>query len=1170
MKTNLLRHAKIFSCISIFYLSAVQVHAQIGESYIEVKILNEDLRANGTNGLQTKNNILNALLTQYGARQYTQFYKEAQTPGLTEHYGIEFTGNASDFKNALMGTKGFKSVEVIPYAQPMSNGIPPQPLPKSSNPPFQCNSLYPVNDPYILTYLSGATEQASKYPIDLMNLKCAWDITEGNEEITIAFVDTEFDIYHEDLQGKYKLPITNLVTPGNMIQPHGTATSGIAIAKVNNNKGIAGVGNKTMGAGYIANGGSSLPQGIWQAYLDGYRIINVSWTSTVLSPQAVMEMTQNGVTLVVSAGNTINDLQHADIANIPGVIMVSGHDINGNIGSMSTARNSYVDIVAPASTVLAPRNNSTGQAYSYSNNSTSIAAPQVCGVVALIKAVNPCLNPEQIENIIKSSASPVGDGASYPGLYGAGRVNAYQAVLNAQSMATTTDIINNTIYNTDKVMYGDIKVHTGSTLTITAKIRMACRGKIIVQPGAKLVIDGGEVTSLNNTSLWKGIELWGNRKMPVNAQYHGTLEMRNNAKVSYAINGVRNWSEEKYAQGGGIIKVTDSKFINCRRAVELNDYPLYSYWVDINAGVSNCSFTNTEFIIDDLQCLYTNNNQDFNDPYQFTSWQTKDGIVIKNCTFRSLLTDDDITVSNRRGTAIHLAESGALVKENLFEGYTRGVTVTSVSGTPSHTVKIYSNTIKSNVLGILVAANANTDIRANRIPRMAKFGPNVQHTYGGYSGVGIYLDQSSGTYIGCNNDIAYEESTENPTGMAPWNTYGIVFNQSGNGGNTVSTNKFAKLGRGIYTLGDNRNLNILNNTFGSRAVSSELYFDWSGAPFKSLGAGCTANILLTNKVAGNIFTDTSSYLYNFPISGASNPAITYYYKIGAPTQLPGSTSGAWNLIGCNAGTTPDLACTVQDVSPGGPILVQKMSRYHELMENGLRFSSEGEELVGDIIRIHNDEANVDQLKVFLNEDHTLASDLLLMPVAIETEDYALYEAVKNRLDKVILGEDQKNAYISYYDLLRDLKSSERNFEEMTAAELDLVTSIAHTTHGVSGIAKALLDQLGIEEWLHIVRDNEPYNPTLSRIANNPDQKESLLIYPNPVTSTFSVDIKGIQENQDVEIRIFDIYGRMIVRKMGKHKIMLDAKELGLKEGLYLLQAESKGTIVGTQKLVVKF
>lgn len=291
MKTNLLIHAKILSCISIFYLSAAQVHAQIGESYIEVKVLNEDLRANGANGLQTKNNVLNTLFTQYGARKYTQFYKGAQTPGLTEHYGIEFTGNASDFKNALMDTKGFKSVEVIPYAQPMSNGISPQPIPKSINPPFLCNSLYPVNDPYILTHLSGATEQASKYPIDLMNLKCAWDITEGNEEITIAFVDTEFDIYHEDLQGKYKLPITNLVTPGNMIQPHGTATSGIAIAKVNNNKGIAGVGNKTMGAGYIANGGTSLPQGIWQAYLDGHRIINVSWTSTVLSPQAVMEMT---------------------------------------------------------------------------------------------------------------------------------------------------------------------------------------------------------------------------------------------------------------------------------------------------------------------------------------------------------------------------------------------------------------------------------------------------------------------------------------------------------------------------------------------------------------------------------------------------------------------------------------------------------------------------------------------------------------------------------------------------------------------------------------------------------------------------------------------------------------------------------------------------------------
>lgn len=1167
MKTNVLRRAGIISCISLLYLTGVQVKAQIGTSYIEVKIINDDLRANGTNGLQTKNNALNTILAQYGAQKYAQFYKGAQTPGLTEYYGIEFTGNANDFKNALMATNGFESAEIRAYAE-LANKNSDYPKPNSIGTKQASNSLlYPVNDPYILTHLNGTTEQASKYPIDLMKLKYAWDITEGNEDIAIAFVDTEFDIYHEDLQGKYKLPITNLV-PGAMTQtPHGTATSGIAIAKVNNNKGIAGVGNKTMGAGYIANGGMSLPDGIWQAYLDGYRIINVSWTGTGLSPQAVLEMTQNGVTLVVSAGNSIGEMNHTNIANIPGVIMVSGHDMYGNIGSMNTARNSNVDIVAPASTVLAPRNNSTGLLYSYSNNSTSIAAPQVCGVVALIKAVNPCLSPVQIENIIKSSAAPVGDGASYPGLYGAGRVDAYQAVVSAQSTGTNTDITSNTTYNIDKVVYGNIIVHTGSTLTITAKIKMGCRGKISVQPGAKLLIDGGEVTSLTPGTLWRGIELWGNRNMPSNPQYHGTLEMRNNAKVSYAANGVLNFSEGNYAEGGGIIKVSDSKFINCRRAVGLNDYPLYSYWTDINAGLSNCSFTNTEFLIDDKRCLYTSDSQTMNDPYLITSWQTKDGIVIKNCTFKSLLTDDDIVMSSHRGTAVHLAESGALVKENHFEGYTRGVTVTSVTGTPSHTVKVYKNTIKSNVIGILVAANANTDIRANRIPRMAKFAPNVQHNTGGYNGVGIYVDQSSGTYIGCNNDIAYEESTENPTGIAPWNTYGIVFNKSAIGGNTVSTNTFAKLGRGIYTLDDNRNLNILNNTFGSRVISSELYFDWSGAPFKSLGAGCAANPLLTNKVAGNIFTDTGSYLFNF----YTNPSIAYYYKIGAVNQQPVSTSGAWNMTGCNSSTTPDLACTVMDVSPGGPVLVQKMSRYQELVNNQLRFSAECEELVGDIIRIYNDESNVDQLKTFLNEDHTLDADLLLMPLAIETEDYGLYDVVKNRLDKDILGEDQKNTYIAYYDLLRDLKMSERHFEEMTPAELDLVTNIAHSTHGVSGLAKALLDQLGIEEWIHIVNDNDPYVPSMSRMAGV-EKENLLLISPNPAVSTFSISIKDVKEDQDIEIRILDIYGRLVLRKglKGTKKLMLDAKGLGLREGMYLVQAESRGAVIGVQKLVVKF
>src|SRR5690606_30052036 len=119
---------------------------------------------------------------------------------------------------------------------------------------------------------------------------------------------------------------------------HGTEVSSMATANVNNSKGVAGIGNKCRLAGYVAPtasgsciginyGGYELGDAVWQAYLDGRPIINVSWSGVGnLSPTrvaAVKEIVSNGTTLVVAAGNDTDDVDHWAYANIPGVINVS-------------------------------------------------------------------------------------------------------------------------------------------------------------------------------------------------------------------------------------------------------------------------------------------------------------------------------------------------------------------------------------------------------------------------------------------------------------------------------------------------------------------------------------------------------------------------------------------------------------------------------------------------------------------------------------------------------------------------------------------------------------------------------------------------------------------------------------------------------------------------------
>ncbi|MDT0977948.1 S8 family serine peptidase, partial [Staphylococcus pseudintermedius] len=62
---------------------------------------------------------------------------------------------------------------------------------------------------------------------------------------------------------------------------------------------------------------------------------------------------------------------------------------------------------------------------------TSMAAPHVAGVVALIKSVKPALNTAQVQTILTNTARPIA-AAKCPGGCGPGLVDANAAVTAAQ------------------------------------------------------------------------------------------------------------------------------------------------------------------------------------------------------------------------------------------------------------------------------------------------------------------------------------------------------------------------------------------------------------------------------------------------------------------------------------------------------------------------------------------------------------------------------------------------------------------------------------------------------------------------------------------------------------------------------------------------------------------
>ena len=135
------------------------------------------------------------------------------------------------------------------------------------------------------------------------------------------------------------------------------------------------------------------------------------WTGTGLTVAAAQEITENGTTLVLAAGNTPTSTSHSTIADIPGVILVSSINPDNNYYT-EHARNQWIDLCAPGVSIVTTNvNNDYIIAWG-----TSLAAPFVTGTVALMLSVNPYLTPAQIETIIKNTTQPINNANEYVGL----------------------------------------------------------------------------------------------------------------------------------------------------------------------------------------------------------------------------------------------------------------------------------------------------------------------------------------------------------------------------------------------------------------------------------------------------------------------------------------------------------------------------------------------------------------------------------------------------------------------------------------------------------------------------------------------------------------------------------------------------------------------------------
>jgi serine protease len=320
-----------------------------------------------------------------------------------------------------------------------------------------------------------------------INAPAAWDVTTGSVSVVVADIDTGITA-HAEFAGR-TVPgydfITNIATandgdgrdgdasdPGDWVVYgecyagsashnstwHGTHTAGLIAATGNNGAGVAGVdwNARILPVRVLGKCGGATSDVVdamrWSAGIsvpgvpdneNPARVLNLSLggggSCGSAEQDAINEIVAGGATVVIAAGNNNANASNSRPGNCNGVITVAATNRTGARAYYSNY-GAVVEISAPggetnssdSNGVLSTLNTGAKQpaadTYVYYQG-TSMATPQVTGVLSLLYARKPALTPAEALSILQSTATAFPTSSTCTtSTCGSGIVNAGAAV----------------------------------------------------------------------------------------------------------------------------------------------------------------------------------------------------------------------------------------------------------------------------------------------------------------------------------------------------------------------------------------------------------------------------------------------------------------------------------------------------------------------------------------------------------------------------------------------------------------------------------------------------------------------------------------------------------------------------------------------------------------------
>ena len=297
----------------------------------------------------------------------------------------------------------------------------------------------------------------------------AWKIADAAPDVTIALIDGGFDLSHPDLQGEvlagkaysYLTPDHKLEKVTESIQVHGNLVAGIIGANGENKIGITGISrhSRILPIEAIPDEGSetdaNVAAAIRYAVDQGARVINCSFgkpTTSDVVKDAIAYAEEHNVFLVAGAGNDNKSIDTDGFwpasysRTFDNVIAVAATDRDDHLWDGSSFGQT-VEIAAPGSEIFSTGLNGTDPGIPVrvdymTASGTSMAAPHVTGVVALMIEVNSQLKTSDIKRILMASVDVL------PNLKGkvktSGRLNSAKALEMAKAAAAPKPVVDTT------------------------------------------------------------------------------------------------------------------------------------------------------------------------------------------------------------------------------------------------------------------------------------------------------------------------------------------------------------------------------------------------------------------------------------------------------------------------------------------------------------------------------------------------------------------------------------------------------------------------------------------------------------------------------------------------------------------------------------------------------